>query len=81
MLFHAFPNGRSWACMFVNALILVSICKTDIVHITWTTFEMIHNALFVYDLRFWLISLENVADFHSTENRLQSDVDFRTKTL
>ena len=67
--------------MLVNALIEVSICKTDVVHITWTTLEMIYNALFVYDLRFWLSSLANVADFHSTENRLQSNSDFRTETV
>ena len=42
---------------------------------------MIYHALFVYDLQFWLSSLQNVADFQSTENRLQSDTDFRTKTL
>ena len=67
--------------MFANTLIYVSICKSDIVHITYTTFEMIYNALFVYGLWFWLSSLDNVADFHSTENRLQSDTDFGTKTL
>ena len=46
-----------------NALIEVSICKTDMVHFTYTTFVMIYHTLFVYDLGFGSLVLRMLQPF------------------
>ena len=50
---------------------LMSICETDIVPMTKTTFERVNNALLVNYVGFFSTGLQDITSLYAGENRLQ----------
>ena len=51
----------------------MSICETDIVLITKTTFKRVNNVLLFNNVWFFLAGLQNITNFHAGQNWLQGN--------
>ena len=71
-----FPYGRS--LMFLNALVQVSACVANIIHITQIVLKMVYNALLVHKRGFAFFWLDVRSNLSTSVHRMDIFSDFAT---